>query len=150
MGVYYKRKAGYDTAALRNKSNRNTERIYALRHKATGLYFRRYKQRTSTTAKPFAMSKAVMSYYFNEFERPEDWEIVKLEVSEFKPLEYNERQRIAAIQHDAMVYAAEAEYILDGGENYDGADGTRIVAELCDDVSFLLDVIKKMECKSAA
>ena len=144
MGVYYNRKAGYDIAAIRNKSNRNTERIYALRHKTSGLYFRRYKQHTSTTEKPFAMSKAVMSYYFNEFEHPDEWEVVKLEVRELVRLEDNERQRIAAIQHDAIVYSLEAEDILDGGENYDGADGARIVAELCDDVEFLLALLNKM------
>ena len=50
-----------------------------------------------------------------------------------------------ATQSDASLHAAIAKEILYGGENYDGADGARIVAELCDDVEFFLALLNKMK-----
>jgi hypothetical protein len=49
---------------------------------------------------------------------------------------------IERIKKETAKRREEAEEILNGGDNYDGADGARIVIELCGDIEELLDELK--------
>ena len=46
--------------------------------------------------------------------------------------------------------AGEADRILNGGDNYDGADGARIVRDLCQDAKRLIAEIERLQQDKAA
>ena len=53
------------------------------------------------------------------------------------------KERLEQIEARIKRQLASAERIMDGGENYDGADGARIVIEICDQCLELITELKE-------
>lgn len=51
----------------------------------------------------------------------------------------NLRTRLVQISRKAEREGDHADRILEGDENYDGADSARIISSLCDDIEWLVD-----------
>lgn len=78
----------YDVVALANVKKGSPERkVFALRHKPTGLFFhaavkRHWNRESDYYVAPYPMyrrSRSGFSYWLENFEKPEDWEIVESE-----------------------------------------------------------------------
>lgn len=52
-------------------------------------------------------------------------------------------ERLQQIKSTVAKKSAHADRILDGEENYDGADGARIVSELCGTIEELIEALEQ-------
>lgn len=70
-----------DVQALNDvRKGPNSKKFYALRHKATGLFFHRsaarYGNMFYTATWPMARQKGVWTNWMKEFQNPQDWELI--------------------------------------------------------------------------